>query len=175
VASLLAAPSTSTIHLFCPLDMVRSVGPHPHTVPRVAPATQKKIRPSSLTYAERRTLLEAPSRRENMSFNEHRSAFHGIKARLPTAHRPSQMPLSCPVTPPSQREQHKDGGGGGGGVARRARAARAPKATSCATSCCTSSATPCAASLTCWRRRRQGRYPSPPPHPAPFILPQNIH
>ena len=47
----------------------------------------------------------------------------------------SQMPLSCPVAPPSQRELHKDGGGGGGGVARRARAARAPKARSCATSC----------------------------------------
>ena len=44
------------------------------------------------------------------------------------ANRPSQMPLSCPVA-------HKDGGGGGGGVARRARAARAPKAKSCATSC----------------------------------------
>jgi len=33
------------------------------------------------------------------------------------AHSPSQMPLSCPVAPPSQREMHKDGGGGGGGVA----------------------------------------------------------
>jgi len=44
------------------------------------------------------------------------------------AHNPSQMPLSCPVAPPSQRELHKDGSGGGGGVARRARAARAPKA-----------------------------------------------
>ena len=51
------------------------------------------------------------------------------------AHSPSQMPLSCPVAPPSQRELHKDGGGGGGGVARRTRAARAPKANSCATSC----------------------------------------
>ena len=61
----------------------------------------------------------------------------------------SQMPLSCPVAPPSQRELHQDGGGGGGGVARRARAARAPKAMSCATSCDTSSATPCAASFTC--------------------------
>ena len=43
------------------------------------------------------------------------------------AHSPSQMPLSCPVAPPSQRELHKDGGGGGGGVAMRARGARAPK------------------------------------------------
>ena len=58
------------------------------------------------------------------------------------------MPLSCPVALASQRELHKDGGGGGG-VARRARAARAPKAKSCATPCETSSATPCAASFTC--------------------------
>ena len=63
------------------------------------------------------------------------------------AHRPSQMPLSCPVAPATQRELHKDGGGGG--VAGRARAARAPKAKSRATSCGTSSATPCAASFTC--------------------------
>ena len=71
------------------------------------------------------------------------------------AHSPSQMPLSCPVAPPSQRELHKDGGGGGGGVARRARAARAPKAKSCATPSAapskTSSKTPRAASLTLWR------------------------
>ena len=73
------------------------------------------------------------------------------------AHSPSQMPLTCPVAPPSQRELHKDRGGGGGGVARRASAARAPKAKFCATSCGTSSATPsaacsaafCAASFTC--------------------------
>jgi len=65
------------------------------------------------------------------------------------AHSPSQMPLSCPVAPATQRELHKDGGGGGGGVAGRARAARAPKAKSCATSCGTSSATSCAASFTC--------------------------
>ena len=65
------------------------------------------------------------------------------------AHSPSQMPLSCPVAPKSQRELLEDGGGGGGGVARRARAAWAPKARSCAKSCGTSSATPCAASLTC--------------------------
>jgi len=64
------------------------------------------------------------------------------------AHSPSQMPLSCPVVPASQREPHKDGGGGGGGVAGRARA-WAPKAKSCATSCGTSSKTPCAASFTC--------------------------
>ena len=63
------------------------------------------------------------------------------------AHSPSQMPLSCPVAPPSQRELHKDGGGGS--VARRARAARAPKARSYATSCGTSPATPYAASFTC--------------------------
>ena len=60
------------------------------------------------------------------------------------AHSPSQMPLSCPVAPPSQRELHKDGGGGGG-VARRARAARAPNAKSCATSSATSCKTSCAA------------------------------
>ena len=52
------------------------------------------------------------------------------------------MPLSCPVGPAFQRELHKDGGGGGGGVARRARAARAPKAKSCATSCGTSITVP---------------------------------
>ena len=65
------------------------------------------------------------------------------------AHSPSQMPLGCPVAPPisASRELHKDcGSGGGGGVALRARAARAPKASSCATSCVTSSATSCAAS-----------------------------
>jgi len=39
------------------------------------------------------------------------------------AHGPSQMPVSCPVAPASQRELHKDGGGGG--VAGRARVARA--------------------------------------------------
>ena len=58
------------------------------------------------------------------------------------AHSPSQMPLSCPVAPPSQREMHKNGSGGGGGVAMRARAARAPKPKSCATSCGTPFATP---------------------------------
>ena len=42
------------------------------------------------------------------------------------AHSPSQMPLSCPVAPPSQRELRKDGDGGSGGVEKRARAARAP-------------------------------------------------
>ena len=65
------------------------------------------------------------------------------------AHSPSQMPLSCSVALPSQRELHKDGGGSGGGVARRARAARARKPKSCATSCGTSSTAPCAASFTC--------------------------
>ena len=65
----------------------------------------------------------------------------------------SQMPLSCPVAPPSQREMHKDGGGGGGGVAMRARAARAPKAKSCATSCGTPSAAPSATAPRPWRAR----------------------
>ena len=69
------------------------------------------------------------------------------------AHSRRQMPLNCPVAPPSLRELHKDSGGGGGGVAGRPRAARAPKAKFCATSCGTSSAapseTPCAASFTC--------------------------
>ena len=51
------------------------------------------------------------------------------KQKKALAHRPSEMPLSCPVAPASQRELHKDGGGGGGGVAGKARAA----ATSCAT------------------------------------------
>jgi len=65
--------------------------------------------------------------------------------------RPSQMSLSCPVAPSSQRELRKKnyGGGGGGGVARRARAARAPKAKAFATSCGTSSEMSCAASFTC--------------------------
>ena len=65
------------------------------------------------------------------------------------AHGPSQMPLSCPDAPPSQRELRRDGGGGDGGVARRARAARAPKAKSCAMSCGKSFATSCVASFTC--------------------------
>jgi len=68
------------------------------------------------------------------------------------AHSASLMPLTCPVAPSFQRELHKDGVGGGG-VARRARAALAPKARSCATSCGTSSAAPytalCAAFFTC--------------------------
>jgi len=55
------------------------------------------------------------------------------RKRLPTARATSQMPLSCPVAPPSQRELRKDGGGDGAGVVRRARAARAPKAKSSAT------------------------------------------
>jgi len=62
-------------------------------------------------------------------------------------HSLSQMPLSCPVAPPSQRELHKDGGGGG--MAGRARAARAPKAKRCATFCDTFSVASCAASFTC--------------------------
>ena len=69
------------------------------------------------------------------------------------AHSPSQMPPSCPVAPPSQREMHKDGGGGGGGVARRARAARAPKPKSCATSSGTPSAAPSATAPRPWRAR----------------------
>ena len=87
---------------------------------------------------------------------EHRGASRGTNIEVlcaaspeALAHSPSHMPLSCPVAPPSQRELHKDGGGGGGGVARSARAARAPKAKSCATSCETPSATSCAASFTC--------------------------
>jgi len=64
------------------------------------------------------------------------------------AHGPSQMPQSCPVAPPSQRELHKDGGSGDGGVAGGARATQAPKAKSHATSCGTSSVAPCAASFT---------------------------
>ena len=56
------------------------------------------------------------------------------------AHSSSQMPLSCLAScaPISARIAQRQGGGGGG-VARRARAARAPKAKSCATSCGTSS------------------------------------
>jgi len=69
------------------------------------------------------------------------------------AHGPSQMTLSCPVAPPSQREMHEDGGGGGGGVAMRARAARAPKPKSCATSCGTPSAVPSATAPRPWRAR----------------------
>ena len=52
-----------------------------------------------------------------------------------SANNQSQVSLSCPVAPASQRELHKDGGGGGSGVAGRARAARALKAKSYATSC----------------------------------------
>jgi len=51
--------------------------------------------------------------------NKQRGALRGIPETI--AHSPSQMPLSCPVAPPSQRKLRKDGGGGGGGVARRAR------------------------------------------------------
>ena len=52
------------------------------------------------------------------------------------AHSPSQMQLSCPVAPLSQRALHKDGGGVGGGEARRARAAWAPKAINSFTTSC---------------------------------------
>ena len=92
------------------------------------------------------------------------------------AHSPSQMPLSCPVAPPSQRELNKDGGGGGGGVARRARAARAPKLKSCATSCGTSSTTPRAASFTCssfmghLREGMWGGLASGSPHAASYLF-----
>ena len=91
---------------------------------------------------------------EVLNLNKHRSALR-VRAAPPgaLAHSPSQMPLSCPVAPPSQREMHKDGGGGGGGVAMSARAARAPKPKSCAASCGKPSATPsaafCVASLAC--------------------------
>ena len=69
------------------------------------------------------------------------------------ARSPSQMPLSCPVAPPSQREMHKDGGGGGCGVAMRARAARAPKPKYCATSCGTPSVTPYGTAPRPWHAR----------------------
>ena len=59
------------------------------------------------------------------TINQQRGTLRGTPEAL--AHSPSQMPLSCPVAPISQRELHKDGGGGSGGVARKARAARAPK------------------------------------------------
>jgi len=88
---------------------------------------------------------------------KHRSALRGTRgSACPQPHSPSQMPLSCPVAPPSQRETHKDGGGGGGGgggVAMRARAARAPKPKSCAMSCGTPSATPSATAPRPWRAR----------------------
>jgi len=67
-------------------------------------------------------------------------------------------------------------GGGGGGVAMRARAARAPKAKSCATSCGTSSATtPRAASFTCPsfmspKGRRVGGLASGSPRAAAYLL-----
>jgi len=51
---------------------------------------------------------------------------------------PEPNATELPSCAPSQREMHKDGGGGAVGVAMRARAARAPKAKSCATSCGTS-------------------------------------
>ena len=91
------------------------------------------------------------------------------------AHSPSQMPLSCPVASPSQRELHKDGGGGGGGVAMRARAARAPKTKSCATSCGTSSATPCTVLHVLVlhvspKGRRVGGLASGSPHAAAYLL-----
>jgi len=88
------------------------------------------------------------------------------------AHSPSQMPLSCPVAPPFQRELHQ-GGGGGGGVAMRARAARAPKAKSCATSSGTSSATPCAASFSSFmspKGRRVGGLASGSPRAAAYLF-----
>ena len=94
----------------------------------------------------------------------------------------------------ASRELHKDGGGGGG-VARRARAARSPKAKSCATSFGASSAalsaTSCAAgfstcpSFTCrpraargedvsqdrrtWRRTRHRTWPSGTGRRAPSL------
>jgi len=90
---------------------------------------------------------------------EHIGALRGTPGSASPQPEPNATEL--PSCAPSQCEQHKDGGGGGGGMAKRARAARAPKAKSCATSCGTSSATPstafCAESLACWRRRRRRR------------------
>ena len=69
----------------------------------------------------------------------HRGALRGTPGSACPQPEPNTTELpSCAL--PSQRELHNDGGGGGG-VARRARAARAPKAKSCATSCGTPSAT----------------------------------
>ena len=111
-------------------------------------------------YRSRRKLTQKAQRQVRPGVAELTLAIINIEAFCAAppealAHSPSQMPLSCPVAPPSQRELHKDGGGGGGGVARRARAARAPKAKSCATSSETPSAMSCVTSLTCWRRRRR--------------------
>jgi len=78
--------------------------------------------------------------------NQHRGALRGTpgSACPQPAPNATELPSCAPIS--ASRELRKDGGGGGGGVARRARAARAPKAKSCATSCGTSSATPCATS-----------------------------
>ena len=86
------------------------------------------------------------------------------------AHSPSQMSLSCPVAPPSQHELHKDVGGGGGGAAMRARAARAPKAKSCATSCGTSSAAPVLVLHVSPKGRRVGGLASGSPRAAAYLF-----
>ena len=119
-------------------------GPWPQLTPRAAsPRTpQRTWRPSSASSSvSRRT--SAPPWTSSSAINTEALCAAPPEA---LAHSPSQVPLSCPVAPPSQRELHQDGGGG---VAMRARAARALKAKSCATSFGTSSATPSAASFTC--------------------------
>ena len=91
-----------------------------------------------------------------MSYNVHKKTLEhwiyieALCAAPPEAyaHSPSQMPLSCPVAPPSQRELHKDRAAVV--VAwRGGRAPPGPGSPSPAPRPGTSSTTPCAASFTC--------------------------
>jgi len=84
---------------------------------------------------------------------KHRDALRGTPGSVCPQPEP-RTPLSCPIAPPFQRELLKDGGGGGSGVARRARAARVPKAKSCAASFTCSSLT--CSSFTCHLRASVG-------------------
>ena len=83
--------------------------------------------------------LSCPSEALARKGRKHRGSLRGTPGSACQQFSSSQMPLSTELPScahiSASRELRKDGGGGGGGVAKRACAARAPKAKSCATSC----------------------------------------